>query len=107
MEKINLEVENVINFPYEITFRLNYEKSLIKDQLVLAVIEKIKSCGRGWGNDLVVVTSFWQEPRLNDCGMESKKGPCVLGINQIYFQNIHSCNCHNMHKLQKFEKFWE
>ena len=50
--------ENVFYFALEVTFRLNYEKSFIKNQLVLAVLEKIKSCGRWWGNDLVVMTAF-------------------------------------------------
>ena len=54
LERINLKFENVIYFAYEVTFRLNYEKSFIKNQLVLAVLEKIKSCGRWWGNDLVL-----------------------------------------------------
>ena len=71
MERINLKVENVIYFALEVTFRSNYKKSFIKNQLVLAVLEKIKSCGRWWGNDLVVMTAFQQEPRLNDCGIQS------------------------------------
>ena len=86
LDNINL---NVINFASEVTFKLNYEKSFIKNQLVLAVLEKIKSCGRWWGNDLVVMTALNLGLELTDCGMKSNLTKRFLGINQIYLQNIH------------------